>query len=595
MSISLGFAQADLLRQDISMSETYDVVIIGGGPSGSTVGSLLKKHAPNLKVGIFEREIFPREHVGESLLPSIGRILDEIGVWDAVEAAGFPIKIGATYKWGTTDELWDFNLLDTREVEPNAPRPGKYEGWRMRSAFQVERSRFDTILLDRSAELGCDVHQGVGVSKVVCSDDEITHVELSNGEVVTGRYYIDASGNAAVLRKGVGVQVVEPPSLQNVAFYDYWEDAEWAVSIGTGATRVQVTSLGYGWIWVIPISATRTSIGLVCPKDYYKKSGKRPEEIYAQAVRTDPRIAALISNAKQTGPVQGTKDWSFLATRMTGKNWFLVGECAGFADPILAAGMTMSMVGALECAYTIIESDRGEQDVQWLKDQFAQRQELRISQHIQFANFWYSANAHFTDLMEYTSEIARQAGHEMDAKSAWQWLGTGGFVSLETAGAGLAGHSLEQIKALQMMMFDEESEWLITKSNVFDLDIEGAETATVPVYFDGRIRKGNVLKRAGKELPIKGGFRIAIEALQKSNKLSGVIAHLRLVSAKMGPVVALSGLEALETMVREGWVKGSIEKGQPLLRPQDIPRTSNIDWNHDKSDPKVRVASATVS
>src|SRR5208283_2065409 len=127
----------------------------------------------------------------------------------------------------------------------------------------------------------------------------------------------------------------------------------------------------------------------------------------AEAVRADRRVAALIANARQTGMVKATKDWSFLAKRMVGENWFLVGEAAGFADPILAAGITMSLVGALECAYTILELDRGDLEAAWLKDHFEKRQIQRVNQHIQFANFWYSANAHFTDLMEYTAEIAR--------------------------------------------------------------------------------------------------------------------------------------------------------------------------------------------
>ncbi len=574
------------------MIDSFDVVIVGGGPSGSTLGSLLRTHSPGLRVGIFEREVFPREHIGESLLPTVGRILNEIGAWDEIERAGFPIKIGATYKWGTTDDLWDFNLLDTREVVADAPRPGKYEGWRMRSTWQVNRAEFDKILLDRSATLGCEVFEGTAVTKVETHGDAVTALHLSDGRQISARRYVDASGSAAVIRRALNIEVDEPPSLRNIAIWDHWEDAEWAVSIGQGATRIQITSLGYGWIWFIPISPTRTSIGLVCPAEYYKKSGKRPEELYAEAVRADKRVASLIAKARPSGAAKATKDWSFLAKRMVGDNWFLVGDSAGFADPILSAGITISLVGALECAYTILEMDRGELDTEWLKTHFQKRQIQRVDQHIRFANFWYSANAHFTELMEYTSEIAREAGLTLDAKTAWQWLGTGGFVSLDTAGAGLAGHSLEQIADIQIMMSGEESEWLITRSNVFTPDVEGAEVDRIPVYFEGRIRTRKVLRRAGRELPISGGIRVALEILQKDTRLAGVIAELRAVTSKMGPVVALSALEAIETMLRDGWVIGSYEPGQPLLGPEDIPRTTNVDWNRDEVDPKVRLAEA---
>jgi len=576
------------------MNESYDIAIVGGGPAGSTVGSLVKKYAPHFRVAIFEREVFPREHIGESLLPTVGRVLNEMGVWDAVEAAGFPIKVGATYRWGTSDDLWDFNLLDTREIVEDEPRPGSYAGWRARATWQVDRSRFDQILLDHAESLGCEVFQGAGIKKVVAEDAVIRELHLEDGRTVTAGTYIDASGNAAVLRKALNVEVEQPPALRNIAVWDYWDDAAWAVSIGKGGTRVQVASLGYGWIWFIPISPTCTSIGLVCPAEYYKKSGLSHENLYRRAVREDKRIAALISGANPRGTIKATKDWSFVATRATGKNWMLAGETVGFADPILAAGISITMVGALECAYTLVELDRGALDSDWLKTNYERRQIQRVRQHIKFANFWYSANAHFTDLMEYTSEIARDAGLHMDAKAAWQWLGTGGFVSLETAGAGLAGHSLEQIANLESVMFAEESKWQITRYNRFKLNLSGAVEEKLPLYHEGRVLVGKIYRRDGKEIPVTGGFRFALELMKSPTTLSQMIDGLRFITAKMGPIISLNTLEAVESMLRDGWVDGSLVPGEPTLTQQDIPRTPNIDWNKDLVDPKVHVAAALV-
>ena len=113
-------------------------------------------------------------------------------------------------------------------------------------------------------------------------------------------------------------------------------------------------SLGYGWLWFIPISATRTSIGLVCPAEHYKKSGLRPEELHLKAISDDPRISALVKDAKREEIMETTKDWSFVAERMVGENWLLVGEAAGFADPILAAGLTLTHVSAKEAAFSIL-------------------------------------------------------------------------------------------------------------------------------------------------------------------------------------------------------------------------------------------------
>lgn len=556
---------------------------------------MIKTHAPHLSVAILERETFPREHIGESLLPTTGPILNEIGVWDKVEAANFPIKIGATYRWGSTDDLWDFNLLETAMIKEDDPRPGKYDGWRMSSTFQVDRATFDKILLDHSKSLGCEVFEGAPVEKILLEGDYVASFGLANGDQITAKHYVDASGNAGIMRKALGISVDEPPTLRNIAIWSHWDDADWAVSIGTSATRIQIMSLGYGWIWFIPISPTRTSIGFVCPADFYKKSGKRPEELYMEAVRTQPRIASLIVNATRVADVQATKDWSFYAERMAGSNWFLVGEAAGFADPILSAGITMTMVGARECAYTIMELERAEIDASWMKEVFEHRQKQRIFQHIRFANYWYSGNGHFSDLIEYTSEIAKDAGFNVDAKSAWQWLGTGGFISLETSGPGLAGHSFEQVKHIESMLFKQESAWELTKFNVFDLNVDGVVADKTPFYDGGRIRLGRKLRKGDSELPIAGGFRTALEILQRETELGPIIQALRGVSATLGPIVALSAIEALEVMLKEGWITGSYDPTKPLLRLEDIPRTPNIDWNKDESDPKVRISPMIVS
>ncbi len=117
------------------MSPTeYDVAIIGGGPGGSTLGTLLKKYEPAIKVLILEREVFPRDHIGESQLPPISAVLDEMGCWDKVEAADFPIKVGATFCWGVNFELWDFEFLPLQDFY-NEPRPAKYQGFRKQIVF----------------------------------------------------------------------------------------------------------------------------------------------------------------------------------------------------------------------------------------------------------------------------------------------------------------------------------------------------------------------------------------------------------------------------------------------------------------------------
>src|SRR5579862_1378432 len=177
-----------------------DVAIIGGGPSGATVGTLLKKYEPGLDVAIFERERFPRDHVGESLLPAVAGVLYEMGAWDKIEAADFPIKLGAKFLWGkrTDDELYEVNFVQSGPFTETA-RPGRFEGQRTITAFQVERAKYDKILLDHAASCGCRVHEAAKVASIKSTGDRIDGLEVTfsdgaKAETVEARYYVDASG-----------------------------------------------------------------------------------------------------------------------------------------------------------------------------------------------------------------------------------------------------------------------------------------------------------------------------------------------------------------------------------------------------------------
>src|SRR5438045_6735591 len=148
------------------MHEQYDVAIIGGGPGGSTLGTLLRKYDPTKRVIILEKEKFPRDHVGESQLPWISEILHEMGAWDKIEAADFPVKIGATFRWGKNPELWDFDFLPAKDYH-DQPRPGQYQGQRQSAAFQVDRSIYDTILLRHAESLGAEAREQTQVSSIL--------------------------------------------------------------------------------------------------------------------------------------------------------------------------------------------------------------------------------------------------------------------------------------------------------------------------------------------------------------------------------------------------------------------------------------------
>lgn len=549
------------------------VAIIGGGPAGSTAASLLRRYAPAMDVLVLEKESFPREHVGESQLPAIGLILHEMGVWDKVEAAGFPIKLGASLTWGRNDERWDFDFYPVEEFT-DEPRPARFEGQRTRTAFQVERSTYDKILLDHARELGADVREQTIVREVLRDGDRIEGLRLGDGTLVRADHYVDASGAPAVLRRAMGVESQAPKALRNVAFWSYWDNVSWAVEIGVGGTRVQVRSLPYGWIWFIPLSPTRASVGLICPADYYKRSGLSPEAIYDRALAEQREIADLMADATRTDQVRSTKDWSHVADRVAGENWYVCGEAAGFADPILAAGMTLAHTSARELAYTILELERGELDAAWLKRSYDEKTRKNIRQHIRFAQFWYASNGCFEDLQEHCKAIAAEAGLDLSPQEAWRWLAQGGFTnqSLESANLGSfdLGTARQIVGKFGQENLDLASEQLtFMKHNKLTLDLRGAHNDRVAEYRDGRVVALDCVRRDGKILPKTGAYTVLVQMLAKSDDPQQIFAYLQQrIRAAQPPEVARRQMQqlvqAMEVMVVEGWVIPGHDPARPM-------------------------------
>ncbi|RPG19739.1 MAG: NAD(P)/FAD-dependent oxidoreductase [Phycisphaera sp. TMED9] len=564
-----------------------EVAIIGGGPAGSTTAALLMKYRPDSKVLVLEKEKFPRDHVGESQLPSISAIIDEMGCWDEIENAGFPLKIGATYRWGKNPELWNFDFAPPSEVEKLA-RPTPYEGLRRQTAFQVDRAIYDEILLDHAEKLGAEIRQETQVTEVLRDGDRVEGLRLSDGSTVVADYYIDATGHVGTLRRAMGVETKPETKLQNVAFWDYWENADWAIEVGSGGTRVQVMSQAAGWIWFIPLGPTRTSIGYVVPSDHYKKLGSSVEDCYHDAIKNDDRISALIKNATPRGMVEATKDWSFTSSRGHGENWFLVGESIGFADPILAAGMTLAHTGARELAHTLAEllASKENEEADWLKDSLSQSQLRRVRQHIRFADFWYASNGQFTDLQEHCAEIARESGIKMSPEAAWRWLAQGGFTNENTSTPALGTCDLPSLKQVLWKLTDKKGDWELNHKNVLKLNLRNAERKMMPVYEDGVIKREDCWVRGQNRLPMTGIFKVVVDILEQESRIDRI--HKMIVDYYGGPTQKKSHLspikvavQAMEAMINEGWVIAKIDKKSAKMA---INRPEENDFIHMNRD-----------
>ncbi len=346
-------------------------------------------------------------------------------------------------------------------------------------------------------------------------------------------------------------------------------------------------SVGYGWIWFIPLGPTRTSIGLITPAEYYKQSGKRPEELYMTALKNEARISELTKNATRENKLATTKDWSFLAKRLYGENWFLVGESAGFADPVLAAGLTITHGSAREAAFTILELDKGRHDSAWLKEEYQKLQANRVRNHQRFAAYWYSANEQFSDLKEHTSKIAAENGLDLSPDKAWQWLAQGGFIDDDHV-AGTATLSLSALKGLGTYLTPMDIHSPLGANNVFKLNLEGATKVNRAKYELGGVRRFIAYQRAGMTLPLEGVFEMMFHVLSKYSALKDIVGELnRIALSRKGdkefetwyinrvPI-------AFEAMIVGGWVDASLDPSQPLMPV--ISNTTVMHWHTESKE-----------
>jgi flavin-dependent dehydrogenase len=320
-----------------------DVVVIGGGPAGSTVSTLLAQQG--CRVELFERERFPRFHIGESLIPETYWVLERLNMLPKMRQSHFVKKYSVQFVNSNGKNSAPFYFWDNKPHECS-------------QTWQVVRSEFDQMMLNNAREHGVVAHEGVRVHDVLFEGDRAVGVRIKEGDHafrdVHARVVVDASGQNGLIMNRLRLRVWDP-TLNKGAIWTYWEGAYRDSGRDEGATLVIQTGNKNGWFWYIPLHDNVVSVGVVGPFDYLFKGRSSYAETYDEEVAACPGVRQRIANAKRVTGYFATKDYSYRSKQVAGNGWVLVGDAFGFLDPLYSSGVLLALRSGEQAADAIVE------------------------------------------------------------------------------------------------------------------------------------------------------------------------------------------------------------------------------------------------
>lgn len=332
----------------------YDLIVAGGGPAGATLGTLVAMRGH--RVLLLEKEHFPRYQIGESLLPTtVHGICRLLGVGEELEASGFIVKKGGTFRWGSNPEPWSFYFRDL----PAFAHGKAY-------AFHVERMRFDAMLLDNARRAGVDVREGCSAVDVITGSGRVKGIQYSDEDRrprrAIARFVADASGLRSRTYRAMAGRRRYSDFFRNVALFGYFEDGMRLQDPNSG--NILSAAFDDGWFWYIPLTKTLTSVGVVVRPELAQSIHPDPERALGTLIAACPLVSHYLSGATRVtegpyGQIRVRRDYSHCHDRFHQPGMLLVGDTACFVDPVLSSGVHLATYGALLAARAVNASLAG--------------------------------------------------------------------------------------------------------------------------------------------------------------------------------------------------------------------------------------------
>ena len=312
-----------------------DVLVVGGGPGGSTTAALLQRRGH--RVIQLEKDRHPRFHIGESLLPCNLPIMEELGVLEKVRALGV-VKHGADFESPCESGYQTFHFR--RALGSSPPH-----------AFQVKREEFDQMLFEHARENGVDARERVKVDAVevdgIGSVVAKAHDADGNALSFRARYFVDASGRDTLLGNALRIKRKNEEH-QSAAIFAHFRGVEFRPGEDSG--NISIYNFEYGWCWFIPLRDGVMSVGCVCFPEYLKTRRGRNEEFLLRTLEMMPDAKKRMANAEMISEVRVTGNYSYSCDRMAGPGWVMVGDAFAFVDPVFSSGVYLAMQSGREAA-----------------------------------------------------------------------------------------------------------------------------------------------------------------------------------------------------------------------------------------------------